>query len=127
MTTLAQAIERRQRQAALAGWRMSKRRHIAMQADGIHAILRLGWINPSNSMAPSEGASIRVGDDTIAIDLDNLPPGISALEWTALPDTEDLIAAPSLAEIKSAARALGCPYVDKIEGKGILTYCMVTQ
>lgn len=124
MTTLAQAIERRVAQARLVGWQMSRRRHIIIHPDGLHATLQLGW-RTANSIQPAEPGAQRIGEHTITVDLDNLPKGVEVCEWTALPDTEDLIEVPTRAEMLQAATSIGCRYLDHMVGDGINTYCMV--
>ena len=126
MTTLAQALESRLNQANLVGWILNKRRWIKPQKDGIHAILHLGWSNPSNTLQPADGMPAQIGDHVVTLDIEAMPKGVCAFEWWALPDTEDLIRMPAISEIKSAARSLGNTHVDKIQGDGILTYCLVS-
>lgn len=115
--TLSDAIKMRQRQAALVGWRLSKRRMIEIDANG-SAKLILGWLD-HRGMAPADPH-----DPTI--DQRDLPPSISVSEWTALPDTVDAIIRPSEADIIDAATALGCRHVDRgYRNDGTIVYWMI--
>ena len=119
MQTLAEALETRLRQAALVGWRIGARKLIEIVADS--ATLTLGWIDDRGLSAAEPGAR-KIADHVVNIDLDGLPPGVTAIEWDALPDTRDLIAVPTEAEIKAAARRLDCKWVDRGNADNLLIY-----
>jgi hypothetical protein len=121
--TLSGAIAKRLSQATLIGWRLSKRRMIEMSAS--HAILTLGWLD-DRGLFPADGGDQRIGDSTISLDLYNLPDGISVDEWSALPDSCDLIEVPTDGDIRAAAISLGCRYIDRGEqSDGAVIYWMV--
>lgn len=114
--TLREAIEMRLRQARLVGWRLSKRRQVELVAG--HATLTLGWLD--------DRGLHEAGPDTRDLDLTDMPEGVTALEWSSLPDTRDLIEIPSAEEIKAAATALGCRHVDRGDrSDGAVIYWMV--
>jgi hypothetical protein len=119
MLTLSEAIDSRLRQASLVGWRVGARKQIEIVA-GV-ATLILGW-SDNRGLAPAEPGARKVGDHIVSVDLDNLPLGVSAFEWDALPDSHDLIEIPTDDEVKTAARQLGCKWVDKGIGSNRLIY-----
>ncbi len=124
MMTLAEAIEMRTRQAKLAGWKLGKRRQIEVQTLSATATLTLGW-QDERPMAPAETSQTMAGDHAISLDLSDMPAGVTALEWTALPDTRDMIDTPTDSEVQAAALALGCHHVERGDAAGRIMYWMV--
>lgn len=113
--TLTEAIAMRQRQAALVGWRLTKRRQIEIARDG-HATLTLSWSDGQpvdlRPVDPDDPPTI-AGDHAITIDMTHIPRGVSVSVWTALPDTHDRIDPPDMAELRAAAQMTGSRHIDR--------------
>lgn len=122
---LAGVIAQRIDQARLIGWRPGRR--VTIDLAGDRASLVMAWVTADGSaMIPSDPADPTVaGEHVIQLDSD-LPDGVTAQGWSALPDTTDEIGAPDEAEIAEAARALGCSHYERLDlPDGRRTYRMV--
>jgi len=96
--TLTEALDMRLRQAALVGWRLGARRQIEVTNFGV--TLTLNWLDDRH-LAPAESS-----------ELHDLPEGVKAFEWAALPDTRDIISEPDPSDIRAAAKMLGNSNID---------------
>lgn len=110
---LADAIARRIDQARLLGWRPGRR--VTIDFDGDRATLVMAWIATDGSAMIEADPT----DPTVARDCDirldgDLPGGVTAHGWSALPDTTNEIDAPDEAEIAEAAKILGCSHYERI-------------
>lgn len=114
--TLQEAIDYRLRQAKLTGWRLSRRRHIEIEADGT-CRLRLGWL---------DNTELRKADaDEPDIDTTGLE-SVTAYIYSPPPDTVDVIEpAPTESDIQQAAADLGCRYLDRGKEQGRTVYWMI--
>lgn len=111
---LDQALSNRIDQARLLHWQPGRR--ITIDVDGQQALLRMSWLAADGAaMLPDDPKDPTVaGRHTIRLDGD-LPPGVTATGWSALPETEDAIAAPSESEVAAAARRLGATHYERID------------
>jgi len=119
LSTLAEALDRRLRQAAMVGWRVGRRKQIEIAAG--HATLTLSW-RDDTGLRPAEKSRHIIGGSVVSFDPSTLPPGVAALEWSALPDTRDLVVTPSMDEVRATARKLGCTEVETGVGNGLTIY-----
>lgn len=99
MQTLALAIERRLQEAALSGLIPGSRKQIEVRHG--RAWLRLSWV--------TEAGQAMLHDD----DATDVIHGAKMTVFSAINDTVDEIAVPAASEIKEAAAALGCRWVDR--------------
>lgn len=111
---LAETLARRIDQARLLGWRPGRR--VTIDIDGDRASLVMGWVSADGAaMIPSDPADPTVAKDHVIRFDGDLPNGVTARGWSALPDTTDEIDAPDETEIAEAARALGCSHYERLD------------
>lgn len=114
MKTLAEAITTRMDQARLLGWQPGRRVHIEIDAQGTRLIM--SWRGRDGAaMLPDDPRDPTVARGNIVSLKGDLPPGISAQGWSALPETIDDIDRPTREDVANAARQLGRDEYDRMD------------
>lgn len=111
---IVDAINRRIGQARLMGWRPGPR--VLIDIEGRSAALTMSWVAASgDAMIQADPADQTVARGNVIRLEGDLPKGVTATAWSALPDTVDTIAVPSEADIADAARLLGCAHYERLD------------
>lgn len=111
---LAEALTNRIDQARLLHWQPGRR--VLIDVDGQQATLRMSWLASDGSAMLQDAPR----DDTVARDQvirleGDLPPGVSATSWSALPETTDDIAVPAESDVAAAAAYLGATHYERLD------------
>lgn len=111
---MADALTHRIDQARLLHWQPGRR--VTVDIAGKSAVLTMSWLAADGTaMIPSDPSDPTViGSHVARLDGD-LPRGVTAQGWSALPDTADAIAAPTEADIAAAARYLGATHYERLD------------